>query len=109
MAEVVAVQVRVTGRVQGVSYRWWTQGEAERLGLRGWVRNEADGSVAALLVGAETAVAAMVAALRRGPPQARVSEVLTEAVRVGESPLGFEIGASSGANRSFARGLSVER
>jgi acylphosphatase len=91
MAVVVAVQVRVPGRVQGVSYRWWTQGEAQRLELRGWVRNEAYGSVAALLVGPETAVVAMVAALRRGPPHARVAEVFTEAVAIGEQPPGFEI------------------
>lgn len=91
MAEGVALRVRVTGRVQGVSYRWWAQGEAERLGLRGWVRNAPDGSVAALLVGPEARVAAMVEAMRRGPPHARVAEVATEAVEAGEPPDGFEI------------------
>ena len=42
--------------MQGVAYRGWAQGVARRLGLRGWVRNLADGSVAALLVGPEEAV-----------------------------------------------------
>ena len=44
-----AVQVRITGIVQGVGFRDWTRHEAMGLGLTGWVRNEADGSVAALL------------------------------------------------------------
>ena len=74
----VAVRVRVTGRVQGVWYRGWTQAEAWRLGLRGWVRNAADGSVVAVLAGPEAAVSAMVEAMWRGPPDARVTEVLTE-------------------------------
>ncbi len=52
--------------------------EAERRGLRGWVRNEADGSVAAVLVGQEAAVGAMVEAMWRGPPDARVAGVSVE-------------------------------
>ncbi|HRO12854.1 MAG TPA: acylphosphatase, partial [Amaricoccus sp.] len=51
MAEEIALRVRVTGRVQGVWYRGWTEDEATRRGLRGWVRNEPDGSVAAVLAG----------------------------------------------------------
>ncbi len=70
-----AVAVRVTGRVQGVWYRGWAQGEARRLGLRGWVGNQPDGSVAAVLAGPEAAVAAMLEAMRRGPPEARVAGV----------------------------------
>lgn len=67
--------VRVTGRVQGVGFRWWAAGEAERLGLRGWVRNDRDGAVRALLIGPEAAVDAMLAALREGPRHARVDDV----------------------------------
>jgi acylphosphatase len=69
------VTVRVTGRVQGVWYRGWTEGEATRLGLSGWVRNEADGSVRALLHGPGAAVDAMLALMRDGPPAARVDRV----------------------------------
>jgi acylphosphatase len=43
------VRVRVTGRVQGVAYRAWAADAARGLGLSGWVRNEDDGSVTALL------------------------------------------------------------
>ena len=70
-----AVAVRVEGRVQGVWYRGWVVEEAERRGLRGWVRNRTDGSVEALFIGPEAALADMVAACHRGPSAARVTEV----------------------------------
>ncbi|RBI84085.1 acylphosphatase [Rhodosalinus halophilus] len=73
-----AVAVRVAGRVQGVSFRAWTQAEAEALGLDGWVRNAADGSVEAHLQGPADAVEAMLRRLREGPSAARVTHVLTE-------------------------------
>lgn len=69
------VLARITGRVQGVSFRAWTQSEAITLGLRGWVRNEADGSVSALLSGPNSAVDAMAALLWQGPPHSRVRDV----------------------------------
>ena len=68
-------RLRITGRVQGVGYRAWVIETAARLGLRGWVRNRADGSVEALVLGAEDAVAAMIEACREGPFAARVTEV----------------------------------
>ena len=74
MAE-TARTVRVTGRVQGVSFRAWTQGEAEALGLAGWVRNADDGSVEAHLQGAADAVEAMLRRLGEGPAAARVADV----------------------------------
>ena len=69
------VRARISGRVQGVGYRIWTRGEAARLGLTGWVRNESDGSVSALIAGADSAVAAMVERLWQGPRGAAVSKV----------------------------------
>ena len=70
-----ALQLRITGRVQGVFFRGWTQQEAERRGLSGWVHNEADGTVTALVCGPSAAVDDMVAALRGGPTAARVDGV----------------------------------
>ncbi len=72
----VARYAIVTGRVQGVAFRWHTREEARRLGVGGWVRNCADGSVEAWLEGAPDKVMALADWLRRGPPAARVSEVL---------------------------------
>lgn len=86
-----AVQVRITGRVQGVSFRVWTQAEARRLGLAGWVRNERDGSVSALLAGRNEAVATMIERLRAGPPAARVDSVEVREAAPGDRPDGFRI------------------
>ncbi|MDJ0630864.1 MAG: acylphosphatase [Rhodobacter sp.] len=77
MAE-ICVRVRVTGRVQGVWFRGWTKDHAGRLGLRGWVRNEADGSVTALIGGSEPAVDELLAAMHRGPEAARVTSMKVE-------------------------------
>jgi acylphosphatase len=85
-----AVTVRVTGRVQGVAFRWYAVQEAERLGVRGWVRNEPDESVAAHLEGDDPAVEAMLEWCRHGPSSARVRHVaVTEARPSG--PTAFEI------------------
>ena len=65
----------VRGRVQGVAFRAATQAQATRLGVAGWVRNCADGSVEAELEGAPDAVDALVAFCRRGPRFAEVGEV----------------------------------
>ena len=65
----------ITGRVQGVGYRAWALQAASRLNLRGWVRNRTDGSVEALVIGEDDAVARMIEACREGPFGARVSDL----------------------------------
>ena len=71
----IARHVRVTGRVQGVFYRAWTQEQADSLGVTGWVRNCPDGRVEAHVEGEESAVERMIEHLRKGPPSARVEDV----------------------------------
>jgi acylphosphatase len=86
----VAAEVRVTGWVQGVAFRWTCQVEAERHGVRGWVRNEPDGSVAARFEGDRGPVDAMVSWCRTGPSGAHVESVdVSEAAPEGLS--GFEV------------------
>ena len=74
-ADRTAVRPSVRGRVQGVGYRYWTTDQATALGLDGWVRNRADGSVEAVFAGDAAAVAEMVARCRKGPPFATVAEL----------------------------------
>jgi acylphosphatase len=87
----VAVSARITGRVQGVAFRAWTRGEAERHGLTGWVRNEPDGAVRALFIGPAGSVAAMLEALKTGPPAARVAGIETQDVEPDPAFTGFRI------------------
>ena len=70
-------QIRVTGQVQGVGFRWFAKMTASRLGLTGWVRNCPDGSVELEVQGDEAAVEAMVEAVSRGPGYAWVDQVTT--------------------------------
>jgi acylphosphatase len=82
----------ISGRVQGVGFRYSLQREAQRLGLAGWVRNRSDGSVEALAHGAAEALDALAAWARRGPPAARVAEVKSEPVAAPDPPpAGFEL------------------
>ena len=75
-----ARRVRVTGRVQGVFFRAWTQQQARELGVHGWVRNASDGSVEAHLEGDEAAVKALIQRLWEGSPSAAVDNVEVEEV-----------------------------
>ena len=68
-------RVIVEGFVQGVGYRHFVRRAALRLGVAGWVRNRADGSVEALIVGAPAEVEGMLAEMRRGPRGATVTSL----------------------------------
>ena len=67
----------VTGRVQGVGFRWWTMRNAQRLGLRGFVRNRADGAVEVHAAGSAENVQRLYQLLLTGPSGARVDGVET--------------------------------
>ena len=72
---VVARRLMILGRVQGVFYRNWAKQRATELGLAGWVRNRLDGSVEAVIEGADEAVERFTALAAEGPPAAQVFRV----------------------------------
>jgi acylphosphatase len=75
--------VRVTGRVQGVFFRAWTQQQANSLGVSGWARNCPDGSVEAHLAGEESVVQQLIERLHDGPSAATVVHVTVSTVEPG--------------------------
>ncbi len=91
MAKPKSLIVRIRGKVQGVGFRYWTQSEAQKLGLGGWVRNESDGSVSALIVGPKHAVDSMLKRFEEGPEAASVSRVNSISVDNGQSAGSFNI------------------
>ena len=74
------LQVRISGVVQGVGYRAWTEQAARQRGLSGWVRNRRDGSVEALISGPDDKVAEMLGYFWQGPTASRVDRVEAQAV-----------------------------
>ena len=72
-----SVHAIISGRVQGVGYRAWTVDTAKSLGLCGWVRNRADGSVEAVFQGYDELCLQMVDKCRSGPLYSKVTGVIT--------------------------------
>jgi acylphosphatase len=68
-------QIRVSGRVQGVGFRFALRDQARALGITGWVRNRADGSVEALVQGKREALESLIRWARRGPRAAEVESL----------------------------------
>ena len=75
---IVARRFLISGRVQGVGFRWFAHDAAAREGVAGWVRNLPDGRVEALVEGDAEAVTRVERALRSGPRGARVDNVYVE-------------------------------
>ncbi len=74
----VARRFVLSGRVQGVGFRWFTMERAAVEGITGWVCNRPDGDVEVLAEGEAEALARFELAIRQGPPRARVDDVETE-------------------------------
>ena len=70
-----ARRIVISGKVQGVWYRAWTMSEANKRGLKGWVRNLSTGEVEALFAGPVTRIEEMVDLCRQGPPLANVTGI----------------------------------
>jgi acylphosphatase len=70
-----AAYLLVSGRVQGVGYRWFASSQAESLGLTGWARNRREGTVELEVFGPRPRIEKLVQHLREGPPASDVTEV----------------------------------
>lgn len=82
----IAKRLIVAGRVHGVGFRAWVVYKARELGLDGWVRNRADGTVEVLIAGDTAAVEEMARLCRRGPRMAEVTSIDEELADTPEEP-----------------------
>jgi acylphosphatase len=87
----VARRYLISGRVQGVGFRYFLEARASAEGVHGWVRNLADGRVEALLEGEQSSVDRVEAALWRGPSGAVVDDVASELTQPSGRSTGFSI------------------
>jgi len=83
------IHLRITGRVQGVGFRWFVVSEGRRLGVAGWVRNNPDGSVELEAEGSASELASLRARAAKGPPAARVESVQEMVATTAELPTRF--------------------
>ena len=86
------IKAIVSGKVQGVGFRMYTRQKAQQLGVRGYVRNLANGDVEIVAIGAIEQVDALLQWAKSGPPSARVDNLEIEAIALNvEEFEGFEI------------------
>ena len=71
----IQYEINITGRVQGVGFRYFTQKKANELHIKGWVKNTPDGRVEVVAQGDETDVNTFIDYLKMGPPMARVDNL----------------------------------
>jgi acylphosphatase len=87
-----SIHLEISGRVQGVGFRWFVVEKARRLRLAGWVRNRPDGKVEIAACGNADALAQFESAVSSGPPGAQVQTVnQLEQVAADSLPSPFEI------------------
>ena len=91
MGNIKRIRVIISGRVQGVGFRYFTQREGERFGLVGWVKNLPNGDVEAEAEGDEAQVDAFVEAIRRGPPASRVLNYQIDEIPANHRDVRFDI------------------
>ena len=87
----VARRYVISGRVQGVGFRFFTEAAARREGLHGWVQNAADGRVEIAVEGDAEAVERFDRAIRHGPPAARVADVEVDILVPSDRTTGFTV------------------
>ncbi|MDX8391738.1 MAG: acylphosphatase [Mariprofundaceae bacterium] len=89
--ETSCLRIIVSGRVQGVGFRYYTKAEADRLGISGWVRNLSDGNVESLICGSSAQLDTMLVWLSQGPKHARVTGCHANPGDLTQQPKAFTI------------------
>ncbi|MBT3548395.1 MAG: acylphosphatase [Gammaproteobacteria bacterium] len=83
--------IKIFGKVQGVGYRFWLQAFATRYGVFGWVRNNINGEVEALLIGDEEIIINLIEQCYMGPPSSAVEKILVSDIDDDYDAKSFEI------------------
>lgn len=91
MGQMQQIDATVYGFVQGVSFRYYTQREANRLGVVGWVANRVNGTVRVVAQGSEKQLNQMLQFLHKGSPLARVEQVKVDWEEPTETFTGFNV------------------
>ena len=89
--DTLTVNMKITGKVQGVGFRYFVLREAQKLGINGWVSNKSNGDVEALAQGEKVDLEQFIAKVKEGTTFSRVDNVNLEWMNKGEQYFGFEI------------------
>jgi len=88
---ILTVNIKITGKVQGVGFRYFVLRQAQELGITGWVSNKPNGDVEALVQGEKADLEQFVAKVKEGPSFSRVEDVSLNWLNKAEQYFGFEI------------------
>ena len=65
----------ISGKVQGVGFRYWLRNEANQKNVYGWVKNKVSGEVEALFVGDDAKISDLIKLCKKGPPSSKVTKI----------------------------------
>ena len=91
LEDTLTVNMKITGKVQGVGFRFFVQQQAQKLGINGWVSNKSNGDVEALAQGEKADLEQFIAKVKEGPSFSRVEDISLNWVNEAEKYFGFEI------------------
>ena len=87
----LTVKMKITGKVQGVGFRYFVLQQAQKLGINGWVSNKPNGDVEALAQGEKADLERFISKVKEGPSFSRVEDVSLNWVNEADQYFGFEI------------------
>ena len=91
LEDIPTVKMKITGKVQGVGFRYFVLRQAQKLGINGWVSNKSNGDVEAFAQGEKVDLEQFIAKVKEGPSFSRVEDVSLNWVNEADQYFGFEI------------------